>query len=163
MAEQIYSESIRKILQNKKIIEDSFKVKISAQNNIVEIIGDAPNEFLALQAIDAINIGFSIQDVIQLKEEDFVFEKIPIKAISRRHDLSQVRGRIIGEQRKVMRNMEYLSDCSIALHDNMIGIIGRAENVKKTAYALKKLISGSKHANVYKYLEEEKAREKSPF
>jgi ribosomal RNA assembly protein len=163
MTEKIYSESIRKIIQNKKTLEEGLKVKISLSGNIIELNGNAEDEFIALQAIDALNLGFPVQDAISIRDEEFAFEKIPIKNISHRKDLSQVRGRIVGEQRKAMRNIEYLTDCSIVLHNNIVGIIGRVENVKKASYALKKLIAGSKHANVYSYLEEEKIKEKSEF
>jgi ribosomal RNA assembly protein len=158
--ETIYSENTRKILQNKKVLEDSFKIKISIKENIVELTGKAPDEYLALQAIEAINLGFAISDVTNLKYDDYMLEKIQIKSISKRKDLSQVRGRIIGEQRKVLRTIEDLTGCSLVVHDNWVGIIGLSEQVRKTAYAIKKLIAGSKHANVYSYLEEERAKER---
>jgi ribosomal RNA assembly protein len=163
MVKQIYCENPRKIFQNKKTIEEALNVKISGQEKIVQIEGNEANEFTALQALEAINLGFSISDAITLKYDDFVFEKIKIKSIARRRNLSQVRGRIIGVERKVLSNMEYLTDTIIVLHDNEVGVIGRSENVRKTIYALKKLIGGSKHANVYRYLEEEKAKERSEF
>lgn len=163
MVETIYSQNIRKILQNKKILENSLKVKISVKENIVSLTGNAEDEFIALQAIDAINLGFAIADVIALRYDDFVLEKIPIKKISKRRNLSQVRGRIIGVERKVLRNIEDLANCVIALHENTVGIIGKSDNVRKTAYAIKKLIAGSKHANVYRFLEEENAKEREQY
>jgi ribosomal RNA assembly protein len=163
MTKQIYCKNSRKILQNKKTIETTFKIKLLIKENIIEIEGDEEKEFIAMQAINAVDIGFSINEAANLKYDDYVFEKILIKNISKRRNLSQVRGRIIGEERKALNNIEYLTDTSIVVHDNTVGIIGRSENVRKTAYALKKLIAGSKHANVYRYLEEEKAKERQEF
>jgi ribosomal RNA assembly protein len=163
MTKQIYCENPRKIFQNKKAIETAFRIKLLKQENIIKIEGEESNEFTALQALEAIDMGFAISDALLLKEEDFIFEKIKIKSISHRRNLSQVRGRIIGEERKVLNNIEYLSDTNIVLHDNLVGIIGLSDNVRKASYALKKLIAGSKHANVYRYLEEEKAKERVGF
>lgn len=160
MVKQIYSANIRKIFQNKKTIEDAFKIKITKKDEIIEIEGNPENEFIAVEAIEAINLGFPVSEATILKQDGFAFDKILIKSISRRRNLSQVRGRIIGVERKALNNIEYLTECAIVLHDNTLGVIGRAENVKKAVYALKKLIGGSKHANVYRYLEDEKAMEK---
>ena len=108
-------------------------------------------------------MGFSIKEALLLKSEEFVFEKISIKNIAKRKDLSQVRARVIGTKGKAIRVIEDLSGCYIAVHDNAVGIIGYAEDVKKASYALKRLIAGSKHASVYAYLEEQKAMEKQSF
>ncbi|WP_289460329.1 KH domain-containing protein, partial [Klebsiella pneumoniae] len=83
------------------------------------------------------------------KNEDFILEKIPIKSHSRRANLSQVRGRIIGTKRRALDQLEGLTNCQIILHDNTLGIIGDIQDVKKASFALKKLIRGSNHSKVY--------------
>jgi len=163
MIEQLYTESIRKILQNKKILENALKIKIFIKDRILTMSGKPEDEFIAIQALEAINLGFGINEALLLKNEEFAFEKINIKGISRRKDLSQVRGRVIGEGGKALRVVEELSGCYIVVHGNTVGIIGDISDVKKAAFSIKKLISGSKHANIYKYLEEQKALEKQSF
>jgi len=163
MTEQIYSESVRKIIQNKKAIENSLKVKLkfNTSNGIITIEGNPENELIAREVIEAMSMGFTVLQALDLKNEEFAFLKIPIKAISHRKDLSQVRARIIGTQRKALRNIEFLTNCDIVLHDNHVSIIGHNEDVKRAAYALRKLIAGSKHSNVFAYLEEENAKQKA--
>ncbi len=161
MTEQIYSESPRKILQYKKKIQTALKIKLAIKGNYVQIDGAPENELIVKDVIEAINLGFPIEQALDLKNEEFTFQKIPIKSISKRHDLSQVRARVVGRERGVMQNMEFLTNCDIVLHDNMVGIIGHHEDVKNAAYALKKLIGGSKHANVYMYLEDENAKQRA--
>jgi len=51
-----------------------------------------------------------------------------------------------------------LSDCHIELSGNKLGIIGDAENIRNVEEACKLLIKGSKHANVYAYLEKHRAK-----
>jgi ribosomal RNA assembly protein len=163
MTEQIYSESIRKIMQNKKQLESALKVKISSKEKILFLEGKSPDEFLALEVIEAINLGFTIPKALFLTEENTIFKKIQIKPIARRNDLSQVRGRIIGTNRKVLDTLESLTDTFIVLHDNSVGIIGSIENVDNVAYVLKRIIAGSKHANMYAWLEKKKAEERMKF
>ena len=161
MAEQIYSESIRKAIENKKQIESSLKVKLNIKGHIVTITGDPADELICLRVIEAMNLGFSVFQALDLKDEQFAFEVIPIKNIAKRRNLSQVRGRIIGTERKTLRTIEALTGCEIVLHDNSVGVIGLSEAVRKASYAMRKLIAGSKHANVYMYLEDENAKQKA--
>jgi len=163
MTEKIYTENIRKILLNRVEIEKSFRIKLSSEGKILTLEGLPEDEIIALSFVEAVDLGFPIVTALDLKNENFVFKKINIKAIATRANLSQIRARVIGKQRKAMDNFEFLTNCSIALHDNVVGIIGLLEDVKKAEYALKNLIAGSKHANVYAYLEKEKAKEKESF
>jgi len=161
MVEQIYSENTRKIIKNKKIIEETLKVKLSSKEKIIFIEGEAENEYICLQAIEAINLGFSIKTALLLKDEDIVFKQIPIKSIAKRRDMSQIRARIIGTNGRVLDTLESLTDCFIAVHNNKVGIIGSIENIKTALYALENLIAGSKHASVYAYLEKKLVESKT--
>jgi len=161
MTEQIYSEIPKKIMSNKKQIEKVLNFKLTSKKNIIFLEGDPADEIIGLEIIEALNMGFSADQALDLKNLDFTFERIPIKSISRRRDLSQIRARVIGTKRRALRNIEFLTGCEAVLHDNVIGIIGLSDDVRKASYALKKLIAGSKHANVYSYLEEEKDKEKA--
>lgn len=163
MVEQIYSKSIRKIQQNKSALEKGLNIKISIQNNIVFLEGKAEDEFIAKSAIDALNLGFAVSQVLDLKREGFILEKIPIKAITNRINLAQVRARVIGTERKVLRTIESLTDCDIVLHDNTVGIIGPIEEVKKASFVLKRIIAGSEHAKMYAWLEKKYAEENQGF
>lgn len=161
--EQIYSKSIRKINQNRVVLEKGLNVKISTQNNIVFLEGKAEDEFTALEVIEAINMGFTIAQALDLKREGFFFERIPLKAITKRTDMSQVRARVIGTERKVLRTIESLTGCDIVLHDNLVGVIGPIDEVKKASFVLKRIIAGSEHAKMYAWLEKKYAEESSGF
>ena len=163
MTETIYSENARKVIQNKKLLEDSLKVKLTIKSKVVTIEGDSPDEFVALRVMEAVNLGFTIPKALFLLEEDFAFEKLAIKNIVKRNDLSQVRGRLIGTQRKVLDTIESLTDTYLVVHENQVGIIGKIEDVDKASYVLKRIIAGSKHANMYAWLEKKKAEERMQF
>jgi len=163
MTEQLYSNNIKKILKEKREIEKNLKVKLTSNGKIIILEGKPEDELIALKFVEAVNLGFSIPAALDLRYEDFQFSIIRIKNISKRKNLSQVRGRIIGMNRKVLDTLEDLTNCSIVLHDNLIGIIGVEDDVKKAEFALKHLVAGSKHSVVYGWLEKKNVEEKESF
>ena len=94
--ETLYSEQINKIRQNKRKLEKILKVKITFSGKNINIEGSAVDKYVSLQVIEAINLGFTTDQAILLRDEEFVFEKINIKDLTKRHDLEIIRGRIIG-------------------------------------------------------------------
>ena len=159
--QEIYSEFIRKILQNKSKLEKGLKVKITNKGKILFVEGNAEDEYTAIQAIEAINLAFTTQQALLLTEEGFILEKVNIKDLTKRHDLERIRGRIIGTKGKTKKLIENLSDCIISLHNNTVGIIGRAENIEQAITALTSLIQGAKQSKVYSFLERARSKEKA--
>ena len=148
-----YSESaIGKIKRNKIMLEKELSVKISFKGKKIMISGAEIREYVAEKVIEAIDMGFSLSSALLLKNENYVFEKLPIKSITRRKNLKEVRGRIVGSKGRTKRTMENLSDCQIVMHDNDVGIIGNAEDIHEAVTALTSLIKGSRQSNVYKFL-----------
>jgi len=152
---QIYCEFPRKVMQNRKIIAAKLKIKISKKGHIMFLEGNAETEYISTQFIEAINTGFSVIKALSLIEENFVFEKINIKNVTKRSDLERVRARIIGTKGKALATLESITHCHISLHDNTVGILGTIEDVQLASLAVKKIIMGSKHSNVYSYLEKQ--------
>ena len=120
MTEKIYTENIRKILKDKNEIENSLRVKLSSEAKVLIIEGEPEDELLTLNFVEAVDLGFPIITALDLKNDDFILKKISIKSIAQRRNLSQVRARVIGRERKAMDNFEYLTGCSISLHDNWV-------------------------------------------
>ena len=87
MTEQIYTPAPHKINTNKKQLEEGLNLKISVKSGIVFLDGTAEDEYLGLQVIEALNLGFSCGQALLLKNDGFVFEKIPIKSIANRRNL----------------------------------------------------------------------------
>ena len=82
-----------------------------------------------------------------------IFKKIHIRDFTRRKSLSDVRARLIGTQGKTRRTLEEISDCSIVVNENAVGIIGPTSAIDNTVQAVINIIRGSKQANIYRFLE----------
>lgn len=159
--ELLHSSAVNKIKQNKTKLEKALNVKISFAGKNVSLEGSIIEEYIAARVIEALNLGFALEQALILKEEEFTLEKVNIKEITKRHDLKRIRARIIGTEGKTKKIMADLGNCFISLHENTIGVIGRAEEIKKVIQALISLVHGSKQSKVYSYLERERSREKT--
>jgi len=151
--EIIYPGNIRKIRENKEAIEKKINILIKIKGKQIEIEGTPVEEYEARTIIEALDFGFAIKDALRLSDESISFRRLPIKQFTRRKDLEEVRGRIIGTGGKTKRTIEEISGCAVVIHDNFVGIIGPAEHIEEATTAVANLIKGSKQANVYRFLE----------
>ncbi len=160
MTQEIYIESIRKVMDNQYKLQKELQVKITNKGKNVFVDGEGDKEFIALNVLEALGLGFSIDNALLLKDEGIIFQILNIKDLTKRKDLREVKARIIGTYRKTLDNLENLSGCAICLHENKVGIIGRADCIGDAIIALKSLIQGSKQGNVYARLERERKKKR---
>jgi len=160
---QLIVEKIQRIVQNKERLEEELEVKITTKEKEVFVDGKAEDEYVAEMVIEALDFGFPFSTAFLIKRQDFVFEKLNIKDFTKRKDLSKVRARIIGKDGKVLRTLSNLTNCFFELKDNQIGIIGLPEEIKIAQNSWVSIIQGSKHANVYNFLEKHKPVEIEDF
>lgn len=162
--QSIYIESLGKVLKNKKKLEEELNIKILNKGRNIFIKGAPENEYIALKIIEAMELGFSAEEALLLKDEEIIFQIINIKSLTNRKDIKEVKARIIGTHGKTINNLRILSECEISLRGNRVGVIGNAESIKEAIIALRSLIQGSKQGNVYARLEREsKKRRQKPL
>jgi ribosomal RNA assembly protein len=150
---ELIIKSARKIIQNKKELEDKLNVKIFISGVNVEIKGNPESEYFAERVISALDFPFLVEDALLLKSENFMFEVLSIKDFTKRHDFSVIKGRLIGTKGKTLRVLENLSNCEIAIRGNSVAIIGPIETFSQVRQAVISLIQGSKQGHVYGVLE----------
>jgi ribosomal RNA assembly protein len=151
--ETIFIENSRRIRANKETIEKKTGVKVEVKGRQVIMEGEPIQEYEARRILEALDFGFDLKDALSLVSETIIFRKLNIKNFTRRKDLSEVRGRVIGTEGKTKRALESVSGCAVVLHDNAVGIIGPAETIEEATTAIGNLIRGSKQANIYRFLE----------
>ena len=154
--QEIYTEFIKKILQNKKKLEKELEVKISNKGKVISINGKGDKEYIACQAIEAINLGFSVDRALLLKDESMILQTLNIKDLTRRKNWEEIRSRIIGTHGRTLKTLNNLTNCNISLHENKLGIIGDCEEIEDAIQALTSLVQGSKQGKVYGRIERER-------
>jgi ribosomal RNA assembly protein len=144
-----------KIKKATPFVENKVKIHLEVEKDKVKISGSEYNEFLVEQMIRAVDFGFQIEDALLLKNEDFVLEFIDIKSHTRRKNLKDVRARVIGSNGKARKTIENLTGSVIVIKDNTVGLIVDNDHLDTTVQAIESLIQGSKHGNVFAYLEKQ--------
>jgi len=153
-------ENIGRVKKVKSKLEKELGVKISIGKEVL-ISGKEENEFLAEKILEAISFGFPLDEALLLRDEDFIFEKIQIPGKSGKRK-EEIKGRVIGKHGRVREVLEQLSDSSIRIEENEVGIIAVAEDIKYIIQAIQNMLRGSKHSNVFTFLESHRARKKVP-
>ncbi|MCX6749859.1 MAG: KH domain-containing protein [Candidatus Pacearchaeota archaeon] len=150
---KLISDKIIRIIKSKGILEKELNVTLEINGNEISISGKPEEEYIAERVIEALDFGFPFSAALEIKKEDILFEILNIKECTPKKNFERVRGRVIGKEGKALKTISSLSDCHIELSGNKVGIIGNCENIRNAEEACKLLIKGSKHANVYAYLE----------
>jgi ribosomal RNA assembly protein len=153
MVQEIYVENLKEVITNKKRIETELNIKLTNKGKNVFATGKADKEFIALEVLQAINLGFSAHSALELKNELIILQTLNIKDITKRNDLERVRARIIGTHGRTLKTLSNLTNCNLSLHDNQIGIIGPAEEMDDAIQSITSLVQGSKQGHVYGRLE----------
>ncbi len=152
-------EKFPRIIHNRRELEKKLKIKIEIRGKEIYISGEPENEFIAEKIIDALNFGFPVENALHILDQEFEFHVVNIKDYTKRHDFITIRGRIIGTRGRTLRALTELTKCFFEMRDNSIGIIGYPEHIENAKNALRLIIQGSKHANVYAYLEKHQYEE----
>ena len=146
-------EKTTRVTKNRKKLEKELDVSISYRGREIYIDGEPESEYAAEKIIEALSLGFPLDEALQLKEEEFMFEMINIKDYTNKKDTERIKGRIIGKDGRAKNTLSQLTKCDFEIKDNIVGIIGPAECMENAQNAIISLIKGSKHANIYGNLE----------
>ena len=137
------------------------KIKVSSRDGLVEIDGkESLNVYDARQIIHAISRGFNPEIAMLLEKEDNILEIIDIQDFARKSKakLTRLRGRCIGNNGKARKLIEQITMTDVSVYGKTVAIIGMVENVGLARKAFESLLQGSKHGNIYKWLEKSRSK-----
>jgi ribosomal RNA assembly protein len=140
----------------KKKIESATRTKITiSKEGDVIIEGESLDCFVTEKVVRAIGRGFNPDVALQLKNEDYVLEVLKItdyvgKSLKK---FVRIKARLIGTKGKARKVIEKLTKTSIVIYGKTVSIIGKYEDVIDAKEAVKYLLEGAPHGNVYNFLE----------
>ncbi len=147
---RIPKKRISVLVENKGMVEEATKTKIKLNDEIT--VAGGPLEIMdAKNMIKAIGRGFTVDTALELTDEKNNLCIIPLP--DDRKKLKRVRARIIGTGGRSKKKIEKLTFTKIAVYGKTVSIIGKYENVDITREAIEKLIRGSPHSTVYRFIE----------
>jgi ribosomal RNA assembly protein len=150
----IGKKGVTRRLLSKKL---DVKLRVEADEGLVVIDSDDSLKLMvAKDVIKSIARGFNPNIALYLIKEDFMVDFIDIADFvgAKKNQLERVRSRLIGTEGKARRNLSNLADCDVVIYGKTISIIGKHQYVAILRRAVETLISGNKHASVYRWLEE---------
>ncbi len=140
----------------KKQIEEATKTRLDVKSEEGDVFikgEDSIMLYCAREIIKAIGRGFNPEIAMLLLKQEYSLEMINLREMVSEQHMMRLKGRVIGEEGKARKNIEFLTETYITIYGKTIGIIGECANVVVARKAIESLISGSNHATVYKWLE----------
>lgn len=151
----ILVEHLNKIRKSIPFLEKKMPVKVTFSGKNIIIKGEELDEFVTMQIIRAIDFSFDAEDALLLKNPDFILQFLNIKDYTNKKDFELVRSRVIGTNGRAKGTIQELTGAVLAISGNQVGIIVNSEHLDTVTQAIISLIRGSKHANVFAYLEKQ--------
>src|SRR3989344_3652027 len=135
------------------------KIKVISETGDVIIEGESLDAFNCLNIVRAVGRGFNPEIAMNLISEEFILEVINIDDFARsKKDLIRIRARLIGTKGRARENMEEISKTDIRVYGKTVSIIGKIDNVLVAKQGMVNLLQGSKHGNVYAYMEKQRPK-----
>ena len=142
---------------DKKRIEKEYecKLNINSENGDVEInCEDSLNLFNVSTLLNAVSYGFSVEDALELKNDDNVLDILNVKERMKTHsNYKFILGRIIGRDGSVKKTICEITKCKMIIQEEYVSVIGTYFNVQLIHKALDMLISGAAYKTIYSFLE----------
>ncbi|MBI2040966.1 MAG: RNA-processing protein [DPANN group archaeon] len=139
----------------KVTLEQLGNVKITVKNNLVEVEGtDALEVMIAKNVVDAVGRGFSPESAKLLFKEDYAYEKLSLPDYGHKKQSHQqrVRGVVIGANGKAKNLIARETGAEIVVQGKTVAILGKYDAVEKARQAVEMLLTGRRHATVYRFL-----------
>jgi len=137
-------------------IKLNVSIKIDSNEGIVEISSeDGLNNYLCKNIIQVIGRGLTPDEALVLLDDNYTAEVISIKDFtgSSKKKQDRVKSRLIGEEGRVRKNLESLTNTKIVIYGKTVTIVGLINDVEIAKRAVMKLILGSPHGHVYSMIE----------
>lgn len=143
--------------ETKRSIERRTKtrIQVSREGDVKIIAEESVNIFIAIPIVKAIARGFNPEIAVMLARDNFHLEIIDMRAFAKdsKAKMQRIRARLIGTQGKAWKMIEQLTNCYLAVHGRTVAAIGGVEEVQIARQAIEKLLGGSPHSNVYRFIE----------
>ena len=150
---EIRLKILKKDEELREKIERETGTKISI-NEDLKIEGESFNIYQAKQILRAFGRGFDVEDCLKLLDDEYGLEIIDLTDFTRsRNRLTVIKGRVIGTKGKTKKFIEEYTKTKISVFGKTVSIIGKWENINIAKEAIMRLIRGSSHQSVYKWLE----------
>jgi len=139
------------------------RIEIDSEEGLVLVDSEDPIAVIrTVEFIRAVNRGFSPEraDII-LDDEDVILTIMDLSSIcTTTKQMERFRGRIIGKAGKARSQIEDMTGTKMSVYNKTVAIIGLPEQAMIAEEAVRMLLQGLPHANVFAFLDRKKKEAK---
>ena len=142
-------------------LEEQTHCKLLVDSNEGEVIirGEAVDVYNTVPVVKAIGRGFNPEIATALLKDNMTLKIVDIKDFAKnKNAIARIKSRIIGTDGKCRTTIEDMTDCKLSIYGRTIGIIGEFEMAEVAQEAVENILRGSRHGNVYAWLEQKKKK-----
>lgn len=112
--------------------------------------------------VKAIGRGFNPKVAMDIIDRDMYFHLVDIREYTGKKPrrIREMKGRMIGQEGKTKRIIQDLAECSICIYGHTVAIIAELDSMEVARAAVDMVLSGSRHASVYSFLERKRRASK---
>jgi ribosomal RNA assembly protein len=105
--------------------------------------------------VRGLKAGFDIKKLLNILDNDWDILEIDLKLIFEKkiNHIIRIKGRIIGEEGKVLEELKKRTNADIIIKDKYIYILGDNVSLQSAYEGIKRIIKGEKHGTVFNYLD----------
>ncbi len=147
----------------KKKIEKFLNCRLTLlEENFVQIEGeDSLDLWKARMVVEGIGRGFEFKEVSCLKNDEYMLRVIHLPEVlgKRESTLKRFKGRLIGTQGKIKKEIEEKTKTKIVISGKTVSIVGIGSGVHTAEHAIELILKGKKFGTLFRYLQNAKVDE----
>ncbi|MBD3387718.1 MAG: RNA-processing protein [Candidatus Altiarchaeales archaeon] len=145
----------------KRKLEKRCKCRIEVVDGDVSVEGDPLDEWVGKDIVQAIGRGFTPEKALQLLNDGHMIDFVDIEDYANTpKSRERLRGRVIGEAGRTRKHLERMTGTLICVYGNTVGVIGSYGGVALAKEAVEMLLTGKRHATVYRFMENQSRPER---
>jgi ribosomal RNA assembly protein len=141
-----------------KMLEQKLGVSLGLERDgTVTMEGASDKIFFGKDVIKAIGRGFPPETALFIIDKDFMFHLVNLDEFcNTENSVHRVKGRVIGTEGSIKKEIEEMADCYISVYGDTIGIIAPPDSMPMASEAISMLINGAMHSSVLNFLSRKK-------
>jgi len=131
------------------------RLKINKEGLVRITARDAFKLMIAKNVVEAIGRGFNPLIAQNLFKEDNGYELLNLYdyGAKKKSDMERMRGVVIGLEGSCRKVIEQITHVHMSVYGKTVALIGPHETLQKARQAVEMLLTGARHATVYRFLE----------
>ncbi|MFZ8856218.1 MAG: hypothetical protein ACO2OX_03440 [Candidatus Nanopusillus sp.] len=144
-----------KVNELEKLLKER-NIKYSKNKNKITVYYE---DFYFLYKFDkfvkGLKAGFDIKKLLNILDNDWDILEIDLKLVLEKkiNHIIRIKGRIIGEEGKVLEELKKRTNADIIIKDKYIYVLGDNISLQSAYEGIKRIIKGEKHGTVFNYLD----------